>query len=110
MEGDVNVNYYKVDESMNYPNKFMIYLDFTKLPSNFYFTKGSYAVINARLLGIKFSDYCRLCRDVFGAELVGKGHTYPSIYFPNRQTALKLISLLNAKMECFIKTYENYNR
>ena len=103
-------NYFKVIESSSYPGKYLIFLDFERLPSNFYFRKGSYEVLNARLLGINFADYLRLCRDEFGAEIVGKTSTYPVAFFPTILKANDLIKILNKKMVKFLEVYSaNYS-
>jgi hypothetical protein len=41
--------------------------------------------------------YCRFCRDVLGAEIVGKGSTYPVVYFKKNQDVLMFVRLLNTR-------------
>lgn len=83
------------DESSSYPGKFLIRADLDK----FYLenTTGSFGVIGARLFGITYANYLRMCRDVFGAEIVGKGSAYPVAYFKLSSELEKLIEELNAR-------------
>ena len=50
--------------------KKILQFDFNVLPLKS--TKGSFAVLGARLMGLSWPDYLRMCRDVFGAEIIGK--------------------------------------
>ena len=86
--------FYK-DESPYYPGKYLIRanLDFFKLKS----TQGSFAVIGARLFGISYADYLRMCRDHYGAEIIGKNSMYPTAYFKPTEKLNDLISELNVR-------------
>lgn len=42
---------------------------------------GSYNVFLARLAGLSYADFLRMCRDEFGAEIIGKDKLYPVAYF-----------------------------
>ena len=44
-------------------------------------TSGSYNVFLARLAGLTDADFLRMCRDEFGAEIIGKDKLYPVAYF-----------------------------
>lgn len=44
-------------------------------------TSGSYNVFLARLAGLSYADFLRMCRDEFGAEIIGKNKLYPVAYF-----------------------------
>ena len=44
-------------------------------------TSGSYNVFLARLAGLSYTDFLRMCRDEFGAEIIGKDKLYPVAYF-----------------------------
>jgi hypothetical protein len=45
-----------------------------------------------------------MCRDIYGAEITGKGRLYPVAYFDGETSKLKeLISLLNKNVEKVIK-------
>ena len=44
-------------------------------------TSGSYNVFLARLAGLSYADFLRMCRDEFGAEIIGKDKLYPVAYF-----------------------------
>jgi hypothetical protein len=83
------------DESASYPGKFLIKADLDA----FYlkYTEGSYNVIQARLMGLTYAQYLRMCRDCFGAEIIGKGSKYPVAYFKLSQELQALIENLNAR-------------
>lgn len=83
------------DESASYPGKYTIRADLDK----FYLqhTKGSYHIIQARLFGIGYASYLRMCRDVYGAEIIGKGNKYPVAYFKLSNELNALIEQLNAR-------------
>jgi hypothetical protein len=61
------------------------------------FTEGSYNVIGARLMGLTYANYLRMCRDIYGAEIVGKGSAYPYPVFKLSKELDDLIEQLNAR-------------
>lgn len=83
------------DESAMYPGKYMIRADLEK----FYLgsTEGSYNIIQARLMGLTYAQYLRMCRDCFGAEIIGKDSKYPVAYFKPSKELDALIDNLNAR-------------
>lgn len=83
------------DESASYPGKYMIRVNLDKFYLNY--TEGSYNVICARLMGLSYADYLRMCRDCFGAEIIGKGSKYPVAYFRRTKELEALIEDLNAR-------------
>ena len=86
--------FYK-DESATQPGKYMIRADLDKF--HLLFTEGSYNVIGARLMGLTYAQYLRMCRDEFGAEIIGKGNLYPYPMFKLSQGLQDLINQLNAR-------------
>lgn len=82
-------------ESASYPGKYLI----SPVHDNFYLktTEGSFNVICARLFNLSYAQYLRMCRDCFGAEIVGKGNKYPVAYFKRNEGLKALIDLLNAR-------------
>jgi hypothetical protein len=83
------------EESASYPGKYLI----KPIYDNFHLTgtEGSYNVICARVMGLSYAQYLRMCRDCFGAEIIGKGHLYPLAYFKMSNQLLALIEDLNAR-------------
>lgn len=83
------------EESASYPGKYLI----KPIYDNFHLTgtEGSYNVICARVMGLTYAQYLRMCRDCFGAEIIGKGHLYPVAYFKLSNHLLALINDLNAR-------------
>ena len=83
------------DESASHPGKYLIRANLDEF--HLYSTKGSFHVIGARLMGLTYAQYLRMCRDCFGAEIVGKGSIFPVPYFKLSQGLMDLIDQLNAR-------------
>ena len=83
------------DESASYPGKYII----RPVHENFHLdsTEGSFGVICARLLGLSYANYLRMCRDCFGAEVMGKNSMYPVAYFKRSKELDAVIDNLNAR-------------
>ena len=82
MEGVVNVmgKYVYYEESPYNKGKYIISLHHEQFPFADG-TSGSYNVFLARLAGLSYADFLRMCRDEFGAEIIGKDKLYPVAYF-----------------------------
>ena len=89
------VKCFEREESVNYPEKYII----RPIHDNFHldYTEGSFNIICARLMGLSYADYLRMCRDCFGAEIIGKGSLYPVAYFKFSKQLNDLIDGLNAR-------------
>lgn len=83
------------DESASHPGKWIVrpVLDNFHLDS----TSGSFNVICARLFNLDYPQYLRMCRDCFGAEIIGKNSKYPVAYFKRSKELDALIDNLNAR-------------
>lgn len=83
------------DESASHPGKWIVrpVLDSFHLDS----TSGSFNVICARLFNLDYPQYLRMCRDCFGAEIIGKNSMYPVAYFKRSNELDALIDNLNAR-------------
>lgn len=83
------------DESASHPGKWIVrpVLDNFHLDS----TSGSFNVICARLFNLDYPQYLRMCRDCFGAEIIGKNSMYPVAYFKRSKELDALIDNLNAR-------------
>ena len=82
MEGAINVmgKYVYYEESPYNKGKYIISLHHEQFPFADG-TSGSYNVFLARLAGLSYADFLRMCRDEFGAEIIGKDKLYPVAYF-----------------------------
>ena len=91
----IKVKCFMREESPYYPGKYII----RPIHENFHldYTEGSFNVICARLFNLDYPDYLRMCRDCFGAEIIGKGSKYPIAYFKRSEELEALIKLLNAR-------------
>lgn len=89
------VKCFEREESASYPGKYII----RPIHDNFHldYTEGSFNLICARLMGLSYADYLRMCRDCFGAEIIGKGSLYPVAYFRFSKQLNDLIDGLNAR-------------
>lgn len=83
------------DESVSFPGKYMIRADFEKFYLDY--TGGSYNIIGARLMGLTYANYLRMCRDVYDAEIIGKGSNYPYPVFKKTKKLEDLIEQLNTR-------------
>lgn len=83
------------EESPYYPGKYRIAINHDLFHCES--TTGSFNILPARLCGLMYSDYLRMCRDCFGAEIVGKGNKYPVAYFKRSEELKALVDLLNAR-------------
>ena len=83
------------DESASHPGKWIV----RPVHENFHLgaTTGSYNIICARLMGLTYPQYLRMCRDCFGAEIIGKDSMYPVAYFKRSKELDALIDNLNAR-------------
>ena len=63
-------------------------------------TSGSRNVFMARLMNLSWTDFLRLCRDNYGAKLIGKKSIYVVPYFPKNEKGGKaLCQELNKRMD-----------
>ena len=83
------------EESASHTGKYVIRADHEKFHLDR--TDGSFNVIAARLMGLTYPSYLRMCRDCFGAEIVGKDSMQPVAYFNLSQGLMDLIDNLNAR-------------
>jgi hypothetical protein len=90
------VEYFKLEESPYRPGKYIISINFDKLPPMY--TSGSYNILFARLMGLSYAQYLRFCRDMLGADLTGKKHIYPVAYFAKTVNTVAFVRLLNSRM------------
>ena len=90
-----NVKCFYKEESASHPGKWII----RPMHENFHLnsTSGSFNVICARLMCLSYSDYLRMCRDCFGAEIIGMGSLYPVAYFKRSEELDALFKLLIAR-------------
>lgn len=81
------------EESASHPGKWTI----RPVHDNFHLnsTTGSFNIICARLVSMTYAQYLRMCRDCFGAEIIGKNSIYPVAYFANNKKLDELVELLN---------------
>lgn len=91
----IKVKCFVKEESASHPGKWMI----RPVYDNFYLdsTEGSFNLICARLMNLTYPQYLRMCRDCFGAEIIGKDSNYPVAYFKRSEELDGLIALLNMR-------------
>lgn len=91
------VRYFYKEASPYHIDRYTIKLDFDKFPKMT--TEGSYNVLCARVMGLNYADYLRMCRDIYGAEVIGKDSLYPVPYFKNDEFMQLLLRILNKRMK-----------
>lgn len=70
-------------------------------------TKGSYNVLMARLFGLSYANFLRMCRDMYGADLHGKQGGYITMTFKDTKNCDRLIKELNRRWDLMIKECKN---
>ena len=94
--------YFICEETPYHPGKYMVRLVHENLPLTY--TKGSYNLLAARLMNLSYANYLRMCRDLYGAEIVGKNCMYPIAYFNGETDKMKeLVKMLNKRAESVLK-------
>ena len=103
----IQVPCFKVEESPYNPGKFYI----APIHENFHLTsaQGSFNIICARLMNLSYAQYLRFCRDICGAEIVGKNQLYPVAYFPRGNRVQALCRLLNSRANLVLWCREHPN-
>ena len=96
--------YFSVVESAE-ADKYMVLPNEDNLPS--LYTSGSRHVFGARVMNTSYADYCRICRDVFGAKLVGKNSKYVIPYFYDIAAANKFSKFMSDRMDNILKSLED---
>lgn len=91
----IKIKVFYKDESASYPGKYVIRADLEKFHLDS--TEGSFNIICARVMGVTYAQYLRMCRDCFGAEIIGKNSQYPVAYFKRSNELEGLIAQLNAR-------------
>lgn len=89
--------YFKYEASPLHKDRYFITLNHEAL--HLIYTSGSFNIICARVMGLTYADYLRMCRDMFGAEIIGKGSKYPVATFKFSDGLLKLVKILNKRAE-----------
>lgn len=84
---------------------YLLKLDTTGIP-NFYIRGGTCAFIQSGLLNISLANYCRLCRDEYGAQLKNK-EGWPVIIWKYEKDAVQLIRLLNKQLDLYLQNIRN---
>ena len=98
----VSRKYFDYQMSMSNGARVMIVPRVENLP--FEKTEGSLNVLAARVLEISYANFLRLCRDEFGAQIIGKGHKYPVAYFELNEPFYAFLRLLNTRMDVILRT------
>ena len=94
------MEYFIFDESPIQKGKFLLKPNHSLLPLNG--TKGSYNLLAARLMNLSYADFLRMCRDLYGAEIIGKKSLYPVAYFSDCKVGQSLINELNKRVKILL--------
>lgn len=93
--------YFTLEESPYKVGKYSIKINFDLFPNMY--TEGSYCILPARLMGLSYTSYLRMCRDVFEGEIIGKNNKYPIAYFTKTKKVQLLLKILNSRAELIFK-------
>ena len=75
----------------------------------FDYPSGSYNVLPARILHLTYPEYLRMCRDMLGAEIRGKGSIYSHPVFKMNSETLQFVKLLNKRVNLMLWDREHTN-
>ena len=101
-------NYFAFEEAD--ANRFLLKCNPELIPMFTSQIYGAPATLASRMAGLSFPQYLRYCRDVLGAEVVGRKKLYPIVYFKKTPAATQFVKLLNSRMELIVSEYEHpYN-
>lgn len=97
------------EESPYHPGTYMIAIHHDKFYCLGLNSTGSYHVLQARIMGLTYANYLRMCRDVFGANIIGKKSIFPVAYFSSYTKINDLIKQLNVRATAILwnKTHSN---
>lgn len=95
------------EEAASQPGKYLIRAN--QEAFHLYSTEGSFNLICARLMGLTYAQYLRMCRDCFGAEIIGKGTLYPVALFKLSKKLNDLVETLNARANFILWEREHPN-
>ena len=94
------VNYFMPE--LNPSGKYYVKLVNYKEVPGFMHKGGSLILIESGILNMRYDDFLRMCRDIYGGELIGKNWCYPSVQFKTENDAWKLCNLLNPIMDMYV--------
>ena len=96
------------EESASYPGKYMVRPVYDKFHLDS--TAGSFNVIMARVMGLSYAQYLRMCRDCFDAEIIGNDCLYPIAFFKDGEKLDALLKGLNARANLILwnRNHPNY--
>ena len=98
--------YVYYEESLYNKGKYIISLHHEQFPFADG-TSGSYNVFLARLAGLSYADFLRMCRDEFGAEIIGKDKLYPVAYFNFGEGLSALTKWLDTRAKYILYRYNH---
>lgn len=94
------MNFFEVEKSP-YNEKYIIRPIHDNLPLGTVY--GSCNVIAARIMNLSWPQYLIMCRELYGATLIGKNTKYPVALFETEEKAQKLCSILNKRTSTILK-------
>lgn len=100
------MKYIDYEEAMDRPGYYLLKLHHDEFPVHG-LEKGSFNVLFARLLNLSYADFLRLCRDLVGAELYGKGQLYVLPYFKLTNDFLMFVRYMNKVAEMMVERHNH---
>lgn len=97
--------FFNYEESPYNKDKYIITINHDMFPIKQ--ISGSYNIIQARIMNLSYANYLRMCRDLFGATIIGKKTLYPVAYFDRNDGLMALLKLLNKRAEFYLYRKEH---
>jgi hypothetical protein len=95
------------EESPYHPGKYIITVHHDQFYCNGLPFGGSYHILQARVMNLSYAQYLRMCRDLFGAEIIGKKSMYPVAYFSKINLVSAVIDQLNLRATAILQNKES---
>lgn len=94
--------YVRYEESLSNKGKYVLTLCYDKLPFP-NGTSGSYNILLTRIAGLSYANFLRMCRDVYGAQVIGKNSKYPVAYFSSKEKIESLVKWLDSRVRMILE-------
>lgn len=94
--------YIRYEESPSNKGKYILALCHNNLPFSSG-TLGSYNILLARIAGLSYANFLRMCRDIYGAQVIGKNSKYPVAYFSSKEKIEDLAKWLDSRVRTIME-------
>ncbi len=102
-----HLQHFTLEESAEYADKYQIRMNIDTFNPFMGTTSGSYHVMAARLMNLDYPTYLRFCRDILGAELIGRNELYVRPVFDLTEEVRTFVKILNKRADYIMSEAQN---